>query len=224
MSIARFFNRHAVVGCAARYQSKTFVGFLSMDASTAVAIGSTAVATIIAVVVPWMAFRFALRQDHQRWVREQRAVLYVDLLTEAYAEAQFLEVQMHELGTRDRVPTSLVDLRLPPMERARLGARANIVGSRHVGAIFNRIESEASWATLLNREPTEGDRMVARVRIGGLLDELQAQVRREIAGDQFDSLADPAFREAHPFDRFVARNEETRGGMMPPAQPADEGL
>jgi len=60
-----------------------------MDAK-AVAIGSASLAAIIAITVPWMTFRLALRQDHERWLREQRSQLCVDILTEAYAEARYI--------------------------------------------------------------------------------------------------------------------------------------
>jgi hypothetical protein len=59
-----------------------------MDSNT-VAIGSAIIASIVAVAVPWFTFRLALRQDQQRWLREQRSQLYVDLLTEAYAEERY---------------------------------------------------------------------------------------------------------------------------------------
>jgi hypothetical protein len=52
-----------------------------MHAETVIALISTGLAAIIAVVVPWVAFRLALRQDRARWLREQRAQLYVDMLT-----------------------------------------------------------------------------------------------------------------------------------------------
>ncbi len=43
-----------------------------MDAQTAVALVSALLATIIAVAVPVMTFRLALRQDAIRWLREGR--------------------------------------------------------------------------------------------------------------------------------------------------------
>jgi hypothetical protein len=52
---------------------------------------SAVIAAIIVLTVPWFTFRLALRQDDRRWLREQRTELYVDLLTEAYAEEQYLQ-------------------------------------------------------------------------------------------------------------------------------------
>jgi len=65
-----------------------------MHAETVVALISIGFGVIIAVTVPWMTFRLALRQDQARWLREQRAELYVDLLTEAHAETQWLEYEL----------------------------------------------------------------------------------------------------------------------------------
>ena len=53
----------------------------AMTTSPALALVPALIAAIIAVVVPLVSFRLALRQDHSRWLREQREELYVDLLT-----------------------------------------------------------------------------------------------------------------------------------------------
>src|ERR1700750_1672316 len=97
-----------------------------MHAETVIALISTGLAAIIAVVVPWMAFRLALRQDQARWLREQRAQLYVDMLTEAYAEQQYFQNATADDETRERMREHFTDLRLAPVERARLGARGTI--------------------------------------------------------------------------------------------------
>jgi hypothetical protein len=101
-----------------------------MEAETVIALLSAGLAAIVAVSVPWMTFRLALRQDQVRWLREQRAQLYVDLLTEAYAEQQYFEYEIADDDTRERMRGHFVDLRLPPMERARLGARGTIFASQ----------------------------------------------------------------------------------------------
>jgi hypothetical protein len=82
-----------------------------MHADTVVALVSSGVAAIIAVTVPWQAFRLALRQDQARWLREQRAQLYADLLTEAYAEQQYVEHAMASEDVKKRI--RFTDLRLP---------------------------------------------------------------------------------------------------------------
>jgi hypothetical protein len=154
-----------------------------MHAETVVALISAALAVIIAVTVPWMTFRLALRQDQARWLRGQRAELYVDLLTEAYAEMQYLEYELAEDGTRERMRQHFTDLRLPPQERARLGARGTIFASRTVNRLFNRLQGEALSATL-TRQRTEGNRMISRVKVAGILDDLQDAVRRELGTDR----------------------------------------
>jgi hypothetical protein len=58
----------------------------SANASTIIALTSVIVSAAIKVTVPWVAFRLTLRQDQARWLREQRAQVYVDILVEAYAE------------------------------------------------------------------------------------------------------------------------------------------
>jgi hypothetical protein len=86
-----------------------------MKPETVVALLSAGVAAIIAVSVPWMTFRLALRQDQVRWLREQRAQLYADLLTEAYAEQQYFDYQIADDDTREQMRKYFVDLRLPPL-------------------------------------------------------------------------------------------------------------
>ncbi len=154
-----------------------------MEAGTVVALLSAGLAAIIAVSVPVMTFRLALRQDQVRWLREQRAQLYVDLLTEAYAEQQYFDYEIADDETRERMRRYFVDLRLPPLERARLGARGTIFASRTVNRLFNRLQGEALNVTLTARPRHEGDRLVARMRVAGALDELQAAIRRELGAD-----------------------------------------
>ncbi|WP_406274833.1 hypothetical protein OH779_40275 [Actinacidiphila glaucinigra] len=55
-----------------------------MEASNVVALVAAGLAAIVAVWVPWLAFRFALRQERLRWLHEQRAQLYTEMLTEAF--------------------------------------------------------------------------------------------------------------------------------------------
>lgn len=89
----------------------------------------SAIAAVIAVAVPWLTFRLALRQDRARWLREQRTQPYADLLTEAYAEQQYFEYDVADEETRERMREYFVDFRLPPTDRARLGARSAILAS-----------------------------------------------------------------------------------------------
>ncbi len=170
-----------------------------MHAETVVALVAAGLAAIIAVSVPWMTFRLALRQDQARWLREQRAELYVDLLTEAYAESKWLEYDLAEDATRERMRQHFTDLRLPPLERARLGARGTIFASRNVNRLFNRLQGAGMSATLLGQR-TEGDRIVSRVNIGGALDDLQDAIRRELGTDRIplEAQRPPAPTVDHP--------------------------
>lgn len=155
-----------------------------MDPATIVALVSTIVAAVIAIAVPRMTFRFALRQDQARWLREQRAALYVDMLTEANAEQQYLTWAMADDEIRDRMREHFqgTDTRLLPADRARLGARGTIFGSQAVNRLFNQLQAEGSMA-LLKVQPDEGDRIRMRVTVGDLFDKLQAQIRRELGAD-----------------------------------------
>jgi hypothetical protein len=165
-----------------------------MDAATAVGMVSTVVAAVIAVTVPFMAFRLALRQDSARWLREQRAQLYVDLLAEAHAEQEYLKWAMADDQTREsaRSPFQATDTRLAPAERARLGARGTIFGSNTANGLFNQMMAEMGRATLgIDRLHPDASRMHARVRVGGLLDELEAAVRRELGADRIQLNAAP---------------------------------
>jgi hypothetical protein len=101
----------------------TPIRFVAMDAGTWVALAAALLATVVAVVVPWATFRFAMRQDQVRWVREQRSELYVDILVEAYAEQEWLKLETARESLQERARKSFTDKRLPPVERARLGAR-----------------------------------------------------------------------------------------------------
>lgn len=84
-----------------------------------VALAPSAIAVIIAVVVPWFTFRLALRQGRIERLHDQRAQLYVDLLTEALAEKEYFEFDIADDDTRKRMRAYRTDLRLPPLERAR---------------------------------------------------------------------------------------------------------
>jgi hypothetical protein len=120
-----------------------------MDAATVVALVSTGVAAVIAVVVPGMTFRFALRQDAARWLREQRAQLYIDMLTEAQAEQKWIEHTLADKTVQERMMAPyFTDTRLPPLERARLGARGAVYSSQTVNRLFNRLMAEGQQALL----------------------------------------------------------------------------
>lgn len=165
-----------------------------MDAQTVVALISALLATIIAITVPAVTFRLALRQDAIRWLREQRTQLYVDLLAEAQAEQQYLEFATADEERREaaRPQFTATDTRLPPLERARLGARGTIFASQTVNRLFNRLIAEGS-RVLLNLDRLDPDvrQMRVRVLVGDILDELQAAVRHELGADYIQPKTEP---------------------------------
>ena len=142
------------------------------------------IAVVIAVLVPWFTFRLALRQDRIRRLHDQRADLYIELLTEAYAEKDYFEYEIEDDETRERMRSYRRDLRLQPPERARLGARATIFASREVNRLFTTLQAQALAATLAGRPKDEAERLAARLRVGQAFDGLEAQVRREIGTDE----------------------------------------
>lgn len=176
-----------------------------MNAQTAIALLSTVVAAAIAVIVPLISFRLTRRLDHTRWLREQRAQFYVDLLTEAYAEQQWLERDMADGEVRGRVRDHFVDLRLPPVERARLGARGTMFGSGTVDVLFNRMQAEMFWSRP-KRQPNDGERTVMRLRLGDIYDELNSLVRKEMgADDLLPDVGSSILRQPHPAQRVMER-------------------
>lgn len=161
--------------------------------SNTVAIGSAIITAIVAVSVPWFTFRLALRQDQQRWLRKQRSQLYVDLLTEAYAEERYLEYVTADPATQNRTKQLFkeIDVRLPPLERALLGSRASIFGSSTVNSLFNQISSVNVQLMMMPSDEPEAKAMVARIEIGRIRDELHQAVRRELGTDSIKIKADP---------------------------------
>lgn len=147
-----------------------------MDAGDIVTLAGAGLAAAVAVLVPWMTFRFALRQERQRWLLEQRAQLYSDMLTEAYAEQKWFEYRIADAETREEM--RFEDLRMPPLERARLGARGNIFGSGDVNRAFNEMQG-VMFQTELSGRLDEG-----RVRLAGVIEELQAAVRHDLGTEQ----------------------------------------
>jgi hypothetical protein len=157
-----------------------------MDAGTWVALFAALLATVVAVVVPWATFRFAMRQDQVRWAREQRSELYADMLAEAYAEQEWLKLETASPEIQERAWKSFTDKRLAPVERARLGARGSILGSRPVNQLFNQVSGEAFRLLISSRIEKNPDaiQMLVDLRLGGLIDELREAIRRELGADR----------------------------------------
>jgi hypothetical protein len=153
-----------------------------MSPSFAIVLIPAAIAAIISVSVPWLTFRLALRQDSTRRMYDQRAQLYVDLLTEAYAEREWFNFESQDAETRQRMRVYFHDLRLPPLERARLGARANIFGSRPVVRLFNDLQGQLARASLTGK-PSEAELLVVRMNVAEAAQRLEQAVRSEMGGE-----------------------------------------
>jgi len=149
-----------------------------------VSLVAAGLAVAAALTVPFLTFWLALRQDHIRWLRERRADVYIDTLAEAYAEKKWLEYDMADDATREPYAPHFVDLRLPPLERARLGARGNVFGSPEVNVLANRLGAVGGLGWRMDRPGSqEGQRVLARVEAGKLFAELEAAIRAEIGTD-----------------------------------------
>lgn len=142
-------------------------------------------AAAVAIAVPWLAFRYALRQEHARWLREQRAVLYADMLVEALAEREWCQYVMSDEATQAIAPYE--DMRLPRLERAHLGARGTSLGSKQVNQLFNQVGAVVGrihMARTLAQIDREVAQMRLRVEAGQAFDLLEAAIRRELDTDR----------------------------------------
>jgi hypothetical protein len=77
------------------------------------------------------------------------------------------------------------DTWLPPLERARLGARGSVFASPKVRGLYQLLFAE-SWPVSVNpgRFRSDEARMRVLARTAGILGELEAAVRRELGADR----------------------------------------
>lgn len=153
-----------------------------MHVDTVLTLIAACLAFVAAVLVPYVTFRLALRQDHARWLRDQRAAVYVDLLLEAHAEREWFEYATADDNTREGMSMYFKDLRLPETERARLGARGAVFASSEVNARFNQLEAIMARSSLV-RPGHEGERWALRVGIDDVAAALQTVIRHELGAD-----------------------------------------
>jgi hypothetical protein len=143
-----------------------------------------------------MAYRLILRRDAIRWLRERRAQLYVDMLTQAHAEQFYLSVITSSDTAREQMRKVFAetDARLPPLERARLGANGSVFASPKVNGLYDLFMAEA-WPVSLypGRFRSDEARMRVLARTAGILGELEAAVRRELGADRIPPK--PALRD-----------------------------
>ena len=76
------------------------------------------------------------------------------------------------------------DTRLPPLERARLGANGSVFASPEVRGLYERLFAEA-WPVEVNPERFRSDeaRLEVLGRTAGILCELEAAIGRELGAD-----------------------------------------
>ena len=77
------------------------------------------------------------------------------------------------------------DTRLPPLERARLGANGSVFASPEVRGLYERLFAEA-WPVEVNpgRFRSDEARLEVLGRTAGILCELEAAIGRELGADQ----------------------------------------
>lgn len=150
---------------------------------------STLAAAVVAI--PLVGFYLALRQDEVRWHREKRAELYIDLLAEAYAEREWMtrrltEAEMGQLTADDehgedrmadwrQAADALPDTRMPPDERALLGARMAGYASPKVTRLFNDLTRVGVPLLAAPAHPA-----ISRAQVGMAFDALENQIRTEL--------------------------------------------
>jgi hypothetical protein len=84
------------------------------------------------------------------------------------------------------------DTRLPPVERARLGASGSVFASPQVRGLYDLLFAEA-WPVTVNPGRFRSDEARMRVlgRTAGILGELEAAIRRELGADQIPPARSP---------------------------------
>jgi len=162
-----------------------------MDTPTVVALVLARLAAI-ATAVPWLAYRLNLRRDAIRWLRAQRAQLYVDMLTQARAQQFYLSVITGSDTPRMRKVFAETDTRLPPLEAARLGARCWLFGSPEVLGLYELLFAEA-WPVEVYPGRFRSDEARLRVlrRTAGILGDLEVAICRELGADQLPPRTAP---------------------------------
>ena len=143
-----------------------------MTAQTWVALGAALLAGIVAVTVPLVTFRMSLRLDQLRWLRDERAKLYSDLIVEAVAEYESIRVVKPD-------PNRLKELSSPPRERAQLGARVVIFASGPVRAAWTKYD-EAILAYPDPEKLNDEERAEAQHAIYEHFEALEVVVRQEL--------------------------------------------
>jgi hypothetical protein len=117
------------------------------------------------------------------------------MLMQARAEQFYLSFITSSDAAREgmREVFAETDTRRPIVERAQLGARGSVFASPEVIGLYELLFAEA-WPVELNPARFRSDEARIRVlaRTAGMLGELEAAVRRELAADQIPPKAGPS--------------------------------
>jgi hypothetical protein len=109
------------------------------------------------------------------------------MLTQAYAERYYVTFATSSDSARELMRESFAatDARLPPLERARLGASGSAFASHKVRGLYDRLFAEA-WPVEVNPGRFRSDEARLRVlaRTAGILGDLEAAICRELGADQ----------------------------------------
>ena len=84
------------------------------------------------------------------------------------------------------------DTRLPPLERARLGANGTVFASPEVRELYERLFAEP-WPVSVNpgRFRSDEARLEVLGRTAGILGDLETAIRRELSTDRMPPKARP---------------------------------
>ena len=111
---------------------------------------------------------------------------------QARAEQFYLSVVTGSDTARMREVFAETDTRLPPPERARLGARCSVFASPKVRGLYELLFAEA-WPVEVNpgRFRSDEARMEVLARTAGILGDLEMAIRRELGADQIPPKIEP---------------------------------
>jgi hypothetical protein len=116
------------------------------------------------------------------------------MLTQAYAERYYVTSATSSDSARELMRESFAatDARLPPLERARLGASGSAFASHKVHGLYDLLFAEA-WPVTVNPARFRSDeaRMQVMARIAGILGDLEMAIRRELGADQIPPKIEP---------------------------------
>ncbi|SCL36292.1 hypothetical protein GA0070624_5513 [Micromonospora rhizosphaerae] len=196
--------------CAARsHLIATHAYPARVDAGEFIALGAALLAAVVAIAVPVWTFKRTLELERIKWVRDQRAQLYIDILAEAYAEKQWFldlmtrrEITLIEErdGEERRGPSQAdfppgPDLRLGPVERSKLGARGALFASAEVSKAFNAFSGVLGRCSLIQPQ-SEAEAHIANVQADELFDALSTAIRNELGAGAKLNLAQPTADDA----------------------------